>query len=188
MCKCLLRRRSTSSSSSSSSSFQKSVFSFFSSVNAMRRRVQRKRFNNPKRRARVKTSNKKRVCRDARVISEKLLEQKIFFFLALTERRICKNVIKVCLCGRERRVGASLSFTCVCVCIFRRYNEKKGIREGTFSLCVSLSLSSSFRSSAALCAFFFFRFILILVLCASSFVLSLSRLCLSRLFPRVTAV
>jgi len=152
----------------------------------MRRRVQRKRFNNPKRRARVKTSNKKRVCRDARVISEKLLEQNLLFFGSHGEENMQK-----CKCAfvgeRERRVGVSLSFTCVCV-HFPALQRKKGIREGTFSLCVSLFIFFFSVFRRALRFLLLFRFILILVLCASSFVLSLSRLCLSRLFPRVTAV
>jgi len=152
----------------------------------MRRRVQRKRFNNPKRRARVKTSNKKRVCRDARVISEKLLEQNLLFFGSHGEENMQK-----CKCAfvgeRERRVGVSLSFTCVCV-HFPALQRKKGIREGTFSLCVSLFIFFFSVFRRALRFLLLFRFILILVLCASSFVLSLSRLCLSRLFPCVTAV
>jgi len=88
---------------------------------------------------------------------------------------------------RERRVGVSLSFTCVCV-HFPALQRKKGIREGTFSLCVSLFIFFFSVFRRALRFLLLFRFILILVLCASSFVLSLSRLCLSRLFPRVTAV
>ena len=132
MCKCLLRRRSTSSSS-----FQKSVFSFFSSVNAMRRRVQRKRFNNPKRRARVKTSNKKRVCRDARVISEKLWNKIFFFFGSHREENMqkCKSVP---LWARE--ASERVFRLRVCVCAFSGVTTKKKVYVRVHSLSVCLSL------------------------------------------------
>ena len=113
------------------------------------------------------------VCADARAMSEKLLEQKSnsSFFLALT--RICKNVSAVCLCGRERRRSlARESFVYVCVCVhFPALQRKKGTREGTFSLSLSLSLllfSLPPRSAHSSFSIYFN----IIILCASSFVLS----------------
>jgi hypothetical protein len=60
------------------------------------------------------------------------------------------------LWAREASVARARVFRLrVCVCVhFPALQRKKGTREGTFSL--SLSFSSSFQSSAALCAFFFF--------------------------------
>jgi len=148
----------------------------------MRRRVQRKRFNNPKRRARVKTSNKKRVCRDARVISEKLLEQNLLFFGSHGEENMQK-----CKCAfvgeRERRVGVSLSFTCVCV-HFPALQRKKGIREGTFSLCVSLFIFFFSVFRRALRFLLFSIYFNISIMCFFFRSLSLSSLSLSSLSLR----
>ena len=132
--------------------------------------------------ARVKTNDNndkrliERVCRRrARLISEKrFLEQKFFFFLALSPEihRMCKNV-SACAFAGERSVGRARvfrSFTCVCVCIFRRYNEKK-VHVRVHSLYLSLSLLLfSLPPRSALSSFsIYFN---VIILCASSFVLS----------------
>ena len=98
--------------------------SFFSSVNARDATCATKTIQQPERRARVKTNNNNdkrlNVCADARVNSEKLLEQKSSFLAP----RICKNLSGVPLWARAASVARE-SFVYVCVCAFSGVTTKK---------------------------------------------------------------